>query len=147
MKRIDIIKQFKEDLETKFVKGTSYTTDLITVILGPVAFTQVDPKPGLWYWVLEDELDSQMLDDQPYRILNFRVVGYSDDEEVINYDNILNFAQDIEKFLMSEDWTYSSAPNKYQTVLGNISFAAGEVDQGHAQFSLNFSVHYYQDFD
>jgi hypothetical protein len=141
-KRIDIIKQFKTDLEAKLNTANGYNTDILMIRLGYASFSTIAPKPGLWYWVSLDTAEEDMMDDQFLRILNFKVVGYTEDEDIINYENILYFAEDIENFIRSTDWTHST-----NTRLGNMNFAAGESDQGYAQFDLSFLVYYYQDFE
>lgn len=141
-KRIEIINQFKTDVEDKISTANGYQTDIITIKFGYSSFTTIEPKPGLWYWVNRDEASDDYMDDEFLRTLQFRVVGYTDDEDVLDYMNIFNFAQDIENFLRSSDWTHYEP-----TKLLGVDFAAGEGDQGHAQFDLTFSVAYNQDFE
>jgi hypothetical protein len=142
MKRTEFINQFKTDVEAKISTANGYQTDIVNIKFGYVSFANMEPRPGFWYWVNRDEATEDMMDNEFYRILTFRVVGYTDDEDTTDYENVFKFAQDIENFLRSTDWTYATS-----TRLLGVDFSAGEVDQGHAQFDLTFSVEYYQDFD
>lgn len=140
--RKDIIIQFKTDLDEKFSIANGYNTDAVEVRLGIVSFDQFAQRPALGYWMYLDEKDEELYDTQRLRWLNFYIYGYTDDENMTNYERIYDFADDLEDFLYSSDWTYTD-----QTLLGDLIVTIGGVEEGRAMFDLIMRVAYYQGCD
>jgi len=140
--RSTIIKKFKSDLEEKFSIANGYKTDLVEVRLGIVSFDQFAQRPAIGYWMYLDEKDEENYDTTRLRWLNFYLYGYTDDENMTDYEKIYDFADDIENFLMSTDWTYTDS-----TLLGDVIVSIGGVEEGRAMFDLTIRVAYYQGCD
>jgi len=137
--RKDIIIQFKTDLDEKFSIANGYNTDLVEVVLGIVSFDQFAQRPALGYWMYLDEKDEENYNTTRLRWLNFYLYGYTDGENMTNYEKIYDFADDLEDFIMSSDWTYTN-----NTLLGDLIVTVGGVEEGRAMFDLIMKVAYYQ---
>jgi len=140
--RSDIIDAFKSDIEEKLTPGRGYNTSIMEVILGIVNFDDFSARPALGYWAFSDEKDQEFMDDNRYRILNIVIYGYTDTDGLSGYESIYNFADDVEKFLMSSDWTYTC-----QTMLGEIVITVGGSDNQRCMFDLTIQVSYIQDWN
>jgi len=138
---MDIINQLKTDIIENVKSTRGYNTDLSEVILGIVNFDEFTMRPALGYWAFSDEKDDEYMDDERKRILNFIIYGYIDTDGLADYDPIYNFADDIERFLMSTDWTYTDC-----TLLDEIVITVGGVDNERCMFDLNIQVQYVQEF-
>lgn len=140
--RTTITKKLKEDIETNFSIANGYNTDLREVVLGIVSFDQFSQRPSLGYWMWSDEKDTENYDETRLRWLNFYIYAYTDDEDTTDYENIYNLADDIEDFLMSDDWTYTTS-----TILGDVVIVIGGIEKGRAMAEVNIKVAYYQGCD
>ena len=140
--RKDIIQQFKKDLETSMNIAHGYKTDAVEFKLGIVSFDSFAQRPALGYWMFLDEKDEENYDTTRLRWLNFYMYGYTDDENMTDYEAIYDFADDIEDFIYSTDWTYTD-----QTLTGDLIVTVGGVEEGRAMFDLIIRVAYYQGCD
>jgi len=138
--RSEIVKQLRKDLSNHLSLANGYKTDIVEIKFGVVSFNQFAQRPALGYWCYSDEIDEEQYEEKRLRWCNFLIYGYTDDDFQSDYENIFNFADDVEKFLYSEDWTYHES-----TLLGNLVCKPGETDQGRAMFELEMKVGYYQD--
>jgi hypothetical protein len=139
--RMSIINQLKTDLEDKVKSVRGYTHDLFEVNLGIYNFDYYSAYPAVAYWAYSDEKDEEYLDDNRHRLLNFLIYGYHDTDGLNDFDKIYELADDIEKFLMSTDWTHSNC-----TIIDETVITVGGVDNQRCMFDLRFSVQYLQDF-
>ena len=140
--RKDIIVQFKTDVIDKLSIANGYKTDLVEVRLGIVSFDQFAQRPALGYWMYLDEKDTEHYDTTRLRWLNFYIYFYTDDENMTDYEQIYDFADDLEDFLMSSDWSYTD-----QSLLGDMIINIGGVEEGRAMGDLIMKVAYYQGCD
>jgi hypothetical protein len=140
--RSDIIKQLKTDINESMNIANGYKTDIVECRLGIVSFDQFAQRPAIGYWMYLDEKDEEHYDTTRLRWLNFYLYGYTDDENMTDYEKIYDFADDIETFLMSTDWTYTD-----NTLLGDVIVSIGGVEEGRAMFDLIIRVAYYQGCD
>ena len=139
--RMDIINQVKTDLVDKVKSARGYNSDLAEVILGIVSFDDLADRPAIGYWAFSDEKDDEYLDDNRHRMLNFILYGYTNTDGLGDYNSIYELADDIERFLMGSDWTYTDC-----TLLQEIVVTVGGTDNERCMFDLRFSVQYLQDF-
>lgn len=138
--RNTIIKQFKTDIVESIKSARGYDTDPNEVKLGIVSFDYFTQRPAIGYWMFMDTKDDEYLDDNRYRVLNFIVYGYADTDGLDDFDPIYELANDVEKFLMSTEWTYTD-----DTLLGDIVVTVGGVDNQRCMFDLVFQVQYVQE--
>ena len=139
--RMDIINQFKTDVVDSVKSSRGYNTDPVEVILGIINFDDIAMRPVLGYWAYSDEKDDEFMDDERRRVLNFIIYGYTDTDGLGDYEAIYNFADDIERFIMSTDWTYTDC-----TLLQEITITVGGSDNERCMFDLNIQVQYIQEF-
>jgi len=138
--RNTIIKKLGDDIREKISSVNGYDSDLSEVKLGIVSFDYFAQRPAIGYWMFMDTKDDEYLDDNRHRILNFIIYGYTDTDGLDGFDSIYNLANDIEKFLMSTDWTYTDC-----TLLGDIVVSVGGTDNQRCLFDLVIQVEYVQE--
>jgi len=138
--RNTIIKQFGIDLVDSVKSSRDYETDPAEVKLGIVSFDYFNQRPAIGYWMFMDTKDDEYLDDNRHRMLNFIVYGYANTDGLDDFDPIYELADDVEKFLMSSDWTYTD-----DTLLGDIVVTVGGIDNQRSMFDLVFQVQYVQE--
>lgn len=139
--RMTIINQLKTDLEDSVKSSRGYYNDLVEVNLGIYNFDYYSQYPAVAYWAYSDSKDEEYLDDNRHRLLSFLIYGYHETDGLSDYNPIYKLAEDVEKFLMSTDWTYSDC-----TLLEEVVITVGGVDNQRCMFDLRFQVQYLQDF-
>ena len=138
--RNTIIKQLGTDMREKISPALGYDTAVMEVKLGIVSFDYFSQRPSIGYWMFMDTKDDEYLDDNRFRTLNFIIYGYTDTDGLDDFDSIYNFANDVEKFLYSTDWTYTD-----NTLLGDIVVTVGGTDNQRCMFDLTIQVKYCQE--
>jgi len=140
--RKDIINQLKTDMVNAFDATNVSYMNVTEVVCGIVNFDYFATRPAVAYWAFSDEKNDEYLDDERHRILNIIIYGYTDLNNVDqNYDDIYDLADDVERFLMSSDWTYTDC-----TLLGDIIVTVGGTDNQRCMFDLTIQVEYVQEF-
>ena len=137
--RKTIIDQIKTDVENTVKSANGYNSDTVEVRIGvydPSEFTQL---PSIGFWIVEDEIIDDMMDDSILRKLNMICYMYADSDGYNSYEVLYKLFDDIEKFLYSTDWTYNSG-----TQLGRLIISYGGVDEQIGMGVLNFQVTYEQ---
>lgn len=137
--RKDIIEQLKQDFEDNVKSANNYNSDPATIVIGvldPQEFVQL---PGVGFWIIEDVVDDDIMDNDILRTLNMIAYCYVDSDGYNVYDDLYNLIGDIEKFLYSSDFTYSS-----KTLLGNVLVSYGGTNEQVGTAVLNFSITYEQ---
>jgi hypothetical protein len=135
-----IINQFKTDMVDSIKSSRGYDSDLSEVKLGIVSFDYFAQRPAIGYWMFMDTKDDEYLDDDRHRMLNFIIYGYADTDGLDDFNPIYKLADDIEKFLMSTDWTYTE-----DSLLGDIVVTVGGIDNQRCMFDLVMQVQYVQE--
>ena len=136
-----IINQFKTDMVDSIKSvNEGYTSDPVEVILGIKSFDHFVQRPAIGYWMFSDTKDDEYLDEDRHRMLNFIVYGYADTDGLDGFSSIYELADDVERFLMSTDWTYTQ-----DTLLGDIVVTVGGTDNQRCMFDLVFQVQYVQE--
>jgi len=135
-----IIKQLETDMVDSIKSSRGYNSDLVEVKLGIVSFDYFAQRPSVGYWMFMDTKDDEYLDNDRHRMLNFIIYGYADTDGLDGYDPIYELADDVEKFLMSTDWTYTQ-----DSLLGDIVVTVGGTDNQRCMFDLVFQVQYVQE--
>ena len=135
-----IINQFKTDVVDSIKASRGYEQDPVEVLLGIESFNDFAMRPAIGYWMFMDTKDDEYLDDDRHRMLNFIVYGYADTDGLDGFESIYQLANDVETFLMSEDWTYTQ-----DTLLGDIVVTVGGTDNQRCMFDLVFQVQYIQE--
>ena len=138
--RNTIIKKFGDDMRDHIKSINGYESDLVEVKLGIVSFDYFAQRPAVGYWMFTDTKDDEYLDDNRHRMLNFIIYGYTDTDGLDDFDPIYNLANDVEKFLMSTDWTYTDC-----SLLGDIVISVGGTDNQRSMFDLLMQVEYVQE--
>jgi len=138
--RDTILNKLKEDfLDHMTGASTSYTTSIINCVNGIADFDSISTYPTIGYILSSDDLPEQGLDNYRLRTLNIVIYGV----QQISYDNftpLYELIEDIEKFLMSTDWTYTNDTN-----LGNVEVFAGGIEKERAYFTIEIQVFYTQE--
>ena len=135
-----IINQLKTDMVESIKSSRGYEQDPTEVKLGIQSFDYFAQRPAIGYWMFSDTKDDEYLDEDRHRMLNFIVYGYADTDGLDGFDSIYQLADDVEKFLMSTDWTYTQ-----DTLLGDIVVSVGGIDNQRCMFDLVFQVQYVQE--
>jgi len=137
-----IIKQLGSDMRDSVKSSRGYESDLVEVKLGIQSFDYFAMRPAIGYWMFMDTKDEEYLDDNRYRMLNFIIYGYTDTDGLDEFDSIYQLADDVEKFLMSDDWTYT-----HSSLLGDITVTVGGTDNQRCMFDLVVQVQYVQELN
>ena len=137
--RKDIIEQLKTDTDNNVSVAEGYNTNIAEVRIGVYDPTEFITLPSIGYWVIEDEIIDDMMDDNVLRKLNMICYFYADSDGYDSYTTLYNLFEDIEKFLYSTDFTYSSG-----TQLGRLIISYGGVNEQVGMGVLNFQITYEQ---
>ena len=148
MTRKTILNQLTTDLVNKLNVNGGYDSEPVQIIEGLSNFASVLQRPIIGYMFTNDIVNKEYMgggddgsfedDNERERILSIILFG-QDDVSYEDYETLYNLINDVEKFVMSSDWTYYK-----QTYLGDISLWVGEVDYNQAYFTLDIKVYYTQ---
>jgi hypothetical protein len=136
--RESILNQLQIDFKNNFSSNNGYKVDIIDCIQGVADFDSIEQYPTIGFVLNSDEILSEDLGMYRVRILNVIIYGVNE----IEYNNVSPLyvlIEEIEKFLLSEHWTYNSNTN-----LGNVEIYAGGIDKLRGYFTLEIKVTYSQ---
>ena len=151
MNRQVILDQLKQDLNDNLHSGKGYKSDPVEILEGLSNFSNIIQRPIVGYLMQSDTINTEYmgmgddsLDDEENereRIMTIILFG-QEDVSYGNYTPLYDLIHDVEKFMMSSDWTYYKT-----TKLGDTALWVNEVDFNQAYFTVEINVWYTQNLD
>lgn len=147
MDRQTILDTLKTDLKEKLNVANDYKSEPIDIIEGVAGFNNIVQRPIIGYTMVSDIINNEYMgdedasfdsDNERERILTIVLFG-QEDVSYKSYDPLYNLIHDVEKFIISTDWTYHKT-----TMLGDVGFWIGEIDFNQAYFTVEIQVYYTQ---
>lgn len=135
--RKDILTQLKIDLQDH-LHSPDYKSDPKEIVHGIVSFDGVISRPVIAYFMPGDEVTEEYFENTRQRQMTVIIYGYAD-TSLNNFDPIYDLAEDIEKFLYSEHWTYTD-----RTLLGTIVIDTGGIENEKSAFDMEVRIIYDQ---
>lgn len=134
--RLEIVTDLEADIKSNLIKPNGDIWEVRVGIFDPDEFTSL---PSIGIWIIEDEIEEDLMDNVTFRRLNMILYGYVDADSMDDYTSFYNLIEDAEQFL------YSSRNRRYEnTYLGNVEITYGGATEQAAMFVLNYSILYSQ---
>ena len=135
--RQDILDQILTDLQDKIKVSRGYKQQPVDIKRGMHKWNDFPIKPVVCFTMFRDEADEESESGEIMRWLSVYFYGYAETDGIGNTDQIQELAQDVENFLMSTDFSYTS-----KTLIADTEIKEGGVSDPVNSFLIETKIAY-----
>jgi len=137
--RKTILNQIKDDIVQYLTVPNGYETTIQDVRIGMYVWEDFNLKPAVSFFCDVDEIEEYLMGREKIRLMNIRMFLWSHTDGLSNTTKIYDFAEDVENFLESSDFTYSD-----DVIIGDTEVYTGGVQDNAAVALVKFQIRYKQ---
>jgi hypothetical protein len=137
--RKTILNKIKDDIVQYLTVANGYETTIQDVRVGMYIWEDFNIKPAVSFYCDVDEIEAYEMGRSKIRLMNIEMWLWNRTDGVTNTTKIYDFAEDVENFLESSDFTYSD-----DVVMSDTEIYTGGVQDNAAIALVKFQIRYKQ---